>query len=227
MTGSYEMNVHAHPETGASLDDVLEVAVRCGFSGVLINNHSDCYDESILKSHISDKNSNLVVLSGVEIKENNPNKLRGRVQAYCNKTDVITVHGGDDNINRAALENPRVDVLCHPETANGSGINHVLARLAAKNKVAMEFSMHPIIHQRGGQRSKAITYMRRNLMLARKYRVMMTLTACPRSICDFRAARELVALASIIGMTKEEAVQALTVTPKTLIDKKNSHFGNL
>ena len=49
---------------------------------------------------------------------------------------LLIVHGGSETVNRAALENPRVDVLNHPAFDKSSGLNQVLAKAAAENGVA-------------------------------------------------------------------------------------------
>jgi len=50
------------------------------------------------------------------------------------------VHGGDEQINRAACTDDRVDLLMHPERGKRGGLNQVTAKIAEKNGVALGLS---------------------------------------------------------------------------------------
>ena len=79
------------------------------------------------------------ILQGVEIKAKNPDELRRMVDRFRDMADIIIVAGGELDINRAACENPKVDILSTPEKQRrDSGIDHVMAKLAAENKVAID-----------------------------------------------------------------------------------------
>ena len=78
----------------------------------------------------------------MEIQAKNPADLKKQVQKFRDNVDVILVHGGDLKINRAATEDPRIDILNHPYRSRyDGGINHVLAVKAAENKVSMEINL--------------------------------------------------------------------------------------
>ena len=63
----------------------------------------------------------------------------------------IIVHGGDEAINRSACEDDRIDILMHPQDSKTSGINHILAKLAADKNIAIGFDLSPIISNKGRQ----------------------------------------------------------------------------
>ena len=62
--------------------------------------------------------------------------------------------------------------------------------------------------------------MREILKLARKYKAPRILTSNAHSLYDLRAPREIIALASLFGMEREEATIALTVFPKSIVAKR-------
>lgn len=138
---------------------------------------------------------------------------------YRTEKDVIIVHGGTESINRAAVENPNVDVLNRPFTSKDSGINHVLAKAAAENNVALAFNVDILIKLKGGKRVYALSNFRRNLQLARKYDVPMLLTTDAVSLYDLRAPRDVIALAGLFGMTFEEGNVALSDVPVGIISR--------
>ena len=74
----------------------------------------------------------------LEIKSNNINEIRKSVSKFRNKALCISVVGGDLKVNRSSLENVKIDVLSRPYLKRyDSGLNHVLAKEALKNNVAV------------------------------------------------------------------------------------------
>ena len=214
----YDFNVHSQPESNTTISQLCEVAKRYGYCGLAITNHSDKF--TMDKNHFS---CDFEVIKGVEI-VSNPSDLKEKVRKLRPKVTILSVHGGNERINRMAVEDKRIDILCHPECENESGLNHVLARSAAKNDVAIEFDMGSIIHNRGKSRSKVLSSMSKNLRLARRYGAEMILTSNSFNIYDLRAPREMIALASLFGMTREEAVVAMSVTPQNIIKRNTSRL---
>ena len=210
----FDLNVHAYPETEVPAEELLRVAKRYGYTGIAITNHDDML--------ITDLKSNSAsYFSGIEIRSNSVADLKRKIRLYHGKVTVLAVHGGNDKINRAALEDPRVDVLAHPCGDKREGtLNHVLVRFAAKNGIAIEFNLNAIIQTRRGERARVLSKMRMNLKLVRKYKAPAILTSNARSIYDLRAPREMIALASLFGMGREEAATALSDSPQGILEKR-------
>jgi ribonuclease P/MRP protein subunit RPP1 len=190
------------------------MAEHLGFAGIAMTNHSnsDPVTRAVSRAGIE-------IFRGVEIVSSNTSKLHGLVGKFRRKVDVLAVHGGDEGINRAAVENPNVDVLLHPPTPKNSGLNHVLAKSASDNNVAIAFDMASLITLRGGRRVHALSHFRENLKLARKYDVPFLLTNNASFCYDLRAPREMMALATLFGMGRDEAVTALSETPAEIISR--------
>jgi len=213
MPNYFDLNVHAYPETDTPVGELLSVAKRYGYAGIAITNH----DEVVVQEQ---KESN-AVFYGVEIKANSVSDLKRKIKLHWGKVPLLAVHGGKDKINRAAVENPKVDILAHPCGEKGEGgLNHVLVRYAAENGVAIDFNMNAIIHSRRGERARTLGKMREILKLVRKYNAPVILTSHARSIYDLRAPREMIALAALFGMSKEEATGALCDIPRSVLEKR-------
>lgn len=221
MPNYFDLNVHAYPETetGSSVEELLRVARRYGYAGIAVTNHDELLKEELRLNSIA-------LYTGVEIRANSAVELKRKIKFYHGKTALLAVHGGNAKINRAAVEDSRVDILAHPcggarEDGDGDGVlNHVLVRYAAENSVAIDFNMNGIIYNRRGERARIIGKMRDNLRLLRKYKAPMILTSNARSVYDLRAPREMIALASLFGMTKVEATSALSDIPLDILERR-------
>lgn len=214
----YDFNVHTVPDGKDTVKDVMAFAKHLGFSGFAITNHSNV-EESYPEGSMQD---GVDAYKAVEIIVSNPSKLNGLVGKYRKNVDVVTVHGGNEEINRAAVETPAVDILAHPQTSKNGGINHVLAKSASNNNVAIEFNLDSIIKGRGGKRVHTLSFFSKNLELARKYNVPTILTSNAYNCFDLRAPEEMIALSKLFGMSREEAITSLSDIPESIITRNRN-----
>ena len=214
----YDFNLHAAPECENSPEEMAEIASGYGYAGIAITNHSPHQPQMPQTQQITD-HAGIRIYSGVEIVAKNPHHLMQMIRKHRAKACVLSVHGGNEKINRAAVESRDVDILAHPNER----LNHVLMRFASENRVAVEFNLDSIIKMRGRERVRALTVFRHNLTLARKYGAPMILTSNAQSIYDLRAPREMIALGTVFGMTEEEAVTALSTVPEEIIRRRSEN----
>ncbi|PXF61226.1 MAG: ribonuclease P protein component 3 [Candidatus Methanogaster sp.] len=212
----YDFSIHTAPECEGSPEAMAETAAGYGYAGIAITNHTPHHpQEPEMTDH-----PKIAVYSGIEIVAKNPHHLRQMIQRYRPRVSVLSVHGGNEKINRAAVESPAVDILSHPDER----LNHVLMRFASENRVAIEFNLDSIIRMRGRARVRALTNFRHNLKLARKYGAPMILASNAQSIYDLRAPREMIALGGVFGMTEDEAIAAISAVPEEILRRGSENW---
>jgi ribonuclease P/MRP protein subunit RPP1 len=214
----YDLCLHAYPEGASTISRLALLARNYGYSGIGISNHSDFF-ESVAEQYVP--SVGFKVIQGVEIYAKNGNELRKLVDRYRARSTVLAVHGGDEAVNRSACEDSRIDILLHPQDSKTSGINHILAKLAADKNIAIGFDMSPIISNKGGSRVRVLSNYRTNLALVKKYETPFVLTSGAMSIYDLRDVRSMIALTRLFGMGEADAVKGLSHYP-SLILKRNT-----
>lgn len=210
----YDLNVHAYPEGASSISSYMDTAKSYGYAGICISNHNDFFTDICRKYP---GKGDFKVYLGVEVVAVKANELRRLVDKYRRKVDVLTVHGGDESINRAACEDDRVDILAHPHEGKTSGINHIIAKLAADKFVAIQFDLAPIIANSGGSRVRVLSNYRTNLRLVKKYGAPFVISSYPISIYDLRDVRSVISLAGLFGMTEEDAIKGISSYPSEIL----------
>jgi ribonuclease P/MRP protein subunit RPP1 len=88
----------------------------------------------------------------------------------------IAFVGGDDSFNRRALEKLKIDYLVSPEAKTGfdtlkqrdSGLNHVTAKIAAKNKIGIVFDVGEISKLDGKDLAVRLEKIIQNIKIARR-----------------------------------------------------------
>jgi len=207
--------VYAHPDGESTVARQALSAAEYGFDGIVVRNHGDepaDYDaEAISEAYGID------VATGVEVRTTDRSKLGGYVGNHRSKRTIVAVHGGEPDINRAAVETPAVDVLAHPMAGDGD-FNHVLAKAAAENGVRVEFSFRNVLRESGGSRVRALQDLRKLRELVVDADAPFLVSAGPRSHLQFRAPRELRALGETIGFDPDQITAGLAEW-ETLVER--------
>lgn len=134
---------------------------------------------------------------------------------------LIYVQGGNLRVVRFAIEN-KVDAIISPEYGRkDSGLDHVLARLATSNDVAIGFSLSPLLRANSYERANILKFMMRNWRLVDKYKVPRFLTSSAESKWEVRSPKDLMSLGINIGMEIPQAKSSLSFYPERILKKKN------
>lgn len=209
----FESCLHSLPEGADSPSRLAMAARRLGYEGIIICNHTGF--ERFFRPDAVREVKGIKVAYGIEVVANNPRSIHSRVAAARMRFPFVAVHGGSEETNRAACENPEVDVLFHPDEGR-KFLGIPAAKAAQMNQVAIGFDLRPLIHLRGSSRSRWLEVVRRNLNLTRKFELSMTITTGSRSHMDLRAPKELRALAHIAGFESHETDEALMYPARVL-----------
>jgi len=222
VEGYYDLCIRYLPEDDPAMERLVSLAKHLGFKGAgitqAVNNKGPTPNSRPFNTYFD-------LANGIEIHEDNPAKLHSLLGRYARKVNFVIVRGSADKFNRSAVEATDVDILSLPFGIKDGGLDHVIAKSASDRGIALEFDVGSLIRYRGGKRVHMIAELEQRLMLARKFKVHIVLTSGAKLIHDMRGPRELIALASLFGMTKGEAIEAMTVTPAAILRKKRISDG--
>jgi ribonuclease P/MRP protein subunit RPP1 len=164
-------------------------------------------------------NGNFNVFPGIKIFPKNAEDLKKQIRNSRKKTNVLMAVGGDLKINRAACENIKLDILSRPYyKRRDCGINHVLAKEAARNDVAIELNVCDVLRARSPLRSKIMAHFQEIIKLQRKFKFPLIMGSGAVSIYDMRNPRDLIAFSQCFGLNKKEANLALSHNPRNIVD---------
>lgn len=80
-----------------------------------------------------------------------------------------------------------------------SGLNHIMAALAAKNEMTVAFSFSSILNSAGFRRAQIMGRMAQNLVLCRKYKVKTLFASFARHPLEMRSESDLRAFFGLLG----------------------------
>ena len=153
----------------------------------------------------------------LEIKSNNVNEIKKTARKFRNKSSCISVVGGNLKINRATVETVQIDVLSRPYLRRfDGGINHVLAKEAVKNNVAVELCFKDVLRSYLSHRSKVISNFKDIYTLYRKYDFPLILSTRAESVFDIRTTHDFIAFFKQTGLTASEIDKSFLIAQNIL-----------
>ena len=158
----------------------------------------------------------------LEIKSNNINEIRKIVNKFRNRASCISVVGGDLKVNRAVVENVKIDVLSRPYLKRfDSGLNHILAKEALYNNVAIELCFKDALRTYLSHRSKVISNFKDTYALYRKFDFPLVLSSRAESVFDIRTTQDFISFFKQTGMTDAEINKSFETAHDILEFNKN------
>jgi ribonuclease P/MRP protein subunit RPP1 len=140
------------------------------------------------------------IFSGILIRDTAVRDLISRIKRERNNKAVVSVQAGDNGFNRSVINLKGVHILRGLHSADKNAFDHVAAKMASDNRVAIDLDLSPLISGRGFTRQRAMHRYRDILVLERRFEFPITLSSHARSILDMRAVREIAGLCSLLGM---------------------------
>lgn len=149
------------------------------------------------------------IVSGINIQDASMRDVIARVKRVKDAGTVVSVSARDNGFNRAAISLNGVHMLRGIQAADKTAFDHVTAKIAADNNVAIDIDLSVLVAARGITRQRAIHRYRDVLILEQKFEFPVSLSSYARSYLDLRAVREITGLCSLIGMDMEDVKRAL------------------
>ena len=218
----YDLHLKSNLSDGEnSVEDMIRFAEKLGYSGIIICDNFESKEKLIeLANSIKQVETELEVYPGAFINADSVNVLKEKISKSREKAVIVVVAGGDYEINRAACEDPRVDILAHPEQGRiDSGLDDVCMEAAAHNNVTIQINFREVLYSFRKQRSYTLNHVSKNIELAEHFRTPVIICSGAQSIWDMRAPRELVSVANVLGLDIGKAFLGVTSIPQQIIEE--------
>ena len=212
---------------GSSLENNVKLARQAseyGWEHINFSyNQNDFKDALNLSDELKDSLKDIITFNyTLEIKSTNINEIRKAVNKFRNDSLCISVIGGDLKVNRVVLENVKIDVLSRPYLKRyDSGLNHILAKEALKNNVAIELCFEDILKSYLAPRAKIISNFRDIYTLYRKFDFPLILSSRAESIFDVKTTQDFVSVFKQTGLSEDEIISAFKTSKDILEFNKN------
>jgi ribonuclease P/MRP protein subunit RPP1 len=168
------------------------------------------FDGLVAAATASGEFAGIEVCSGILIERTATKDIINRVRREKNTKTVLSVQAGDNAFNRAMISLKGVHIIRGIQLADKTAFDHVAAKMAADNQVAIDIDLSPLVSGRGISRQRAIHRYRDVLVLERRFEFPITISSHARSILEMRAVREIAGLCTLLDMEISDIEMALS-----------------
>ena len=199
---------------GDSLGNNVKMAIQAsdyGWEHINFSyNQNDFKNALTLRDELNDSLDGIIDFDfTLEIKSTNVNEIRKHVNNFRSRASCISVIGGDLKVNRAVLENIKIDVLSRPYLNRfDSGINQVLAKEAVRNNVAIELCFKDVLRTYLSPRAKVISNFRDIFALYRKFDFPLILSSRAESVFDIRTTHDFCEVFKQVGLDEDDIARS-------------------
>lgn len=219
----YDMHIHSAFSGGqSSLEELASRAKLLGFSGICFSEYFKNKNEiQKLKEKILQVKKSIGINIFLGFEARNSHELDKLIKIR-KEFDVLLVRGYDLELNKMAVNCSEVDILTHPElNRKDSGFNHIMAKEAARNNVAIEVNFRNILLSSKATRSLILHHIIKNIKLCKKFKVPIIINSGAISHWQLRDPKILISMGKLLGLELNEAKIAITKTPAMIIKQIN------
>ncbi|MEM0243556.1 MAG: RNase P subunit p30 family protein [Candidatus Aenigmatarchaeota archaeon] len=217
----YDLHVHSTFSGGEStLEEIVKTAKELGYKGIgFISYLLKKEEENILIAEIKRVSSqfNFEIFFGYEATNR---KEVFHLLKRRKEIDLILVRGGKIEMNRVAVENRGIDILTHPDfERKDCGVNHVIAKFAKENEVAIEINFREVLNSEKVKRSQVLKNHNQIINLYKKFKFPLTISSGSLSHWQIKDPKVLISYLVTLGLEIHEAKKILKEYPKKIIER--------
>jgi len=223
MTKYYDLHVHTNQSSGEnSVAEMAQTAEKFGWDGIAVCDHfQDMTKFKQQQNAIKEarKFSGIEIFSGTELQPKNQNELGRLVSKIREQVQILVAHGGDYNINRAACQNSKVDILAHPELGRTDcGLDEFCLAQARENNVAIQVNFREILEGYRKPRVFILSHIAENIRLAHEMKAPIVTCSAAQSAWNIRDPRALASIANVLGMELGDAINTVSEIPEKIVE---------
>jgi ribonuclease P/MRP protein subunit RPP1 len=215
----YDLHLHSEFSEGkSSVEDFAKRAKVLGFKGICFAvYYKDKKRVDRLKKRAAEVSKKIGIAIFIGLEATTLEELKKLINIRRDY-DILLTRGTNLNLNRKAIQTKEVDILTHPEyKRKDSGLNHVMAKLAAKNRVAIEINFREILLSSKNTRSRIMHHIQKNVKLCKKYKTLIIVSSGAVSHWQMKDPKVLMSMGCLLGLELNEARDALSKTPENMI----------
>ena len=224
----YDFHVRSDFSEGeSSVQDFASRAKLLGYKGICITEYFQSKEQmEELKKKCKEISEKIGIEIFVGFQARNTKEL-SKLISLRREYDVLLVKGGDLELNRKAVETPEVDILLHPEfERRDPGFNHIMAKLAKENNVAVEVNFREILLSSKNTRSHIIHNISENVKLCKKFHVPIAICSGAVSHLQMKDPKVLISMVALLGLDLKEAKKSLSEVPENITKMSKERQNN-
>ncbi|MCL2477286.1 RNase P subunit p30 family protein [Candidatus Bathycorpusculum sp.] len=215
-----DLHLRANPKDPQTTQRLIERAACFGYHAISIPLSAQFEDNQLNLLRAACNQAGLDFISRVDFKPRNTEDLMRFLRKNRRRLEIICIICDDKEIARQAAKDRRVDLLNFPSLDyHKRFFDRAEAELASAGLAALEVDIRPLLILEGPARVRLLSNLRREVALAQEFKVPLLVSSGASESHLMRMPKDLACLCYLFGLNQPQALDALSTTPNTLIER--------
>ena len=221
-----DLHLKVNPQDAQATQCIIEKAAKFGYQKIGIPFSGQFEDAQISNLKATCAKMGLDFVVRADFKPRNQEDLMRFLRKYRRKLEIICVICDDKEIARSAAKDHRVDLISFPSLDYYKRFfDRAEAELANCSQTALEVDLKSLLVLEGPPRARLLSSLRREVALAKEFKVPVVLSSGAGEEQFMRMPRDLATLAYLFGMSETEALDAVSTVPQGIVEANRLKLG--
>lgn len=221
-----DLHLRVDPKETQATQQIIEKAAKFGYSNISIAFSRQIDESQISNLKATCKQTGLDFVVRADFKPRNQEDLMRFLRKFRRKLEVICIICEDKEIARSAAKDNRVDLINFPNLDyHRRFFDRAEAELASCSQTALEIDVKSLLVLEGPPRVRLLSSLRREVALAKEFKVPVVLSSGVGEARFLRMPRDLASLAYLFGLNEVEALDAVSVNPLRIVRANREKIG--
>jgi len=228
MTRAFsDLHLRVNPKDQQATRKIIIKAARFRYTQISIPFTSNLNEEELTKLKATCTESGLDFVSRADFRPRSENELTHFLRKFRRRFEVICVICDSKEVARQAAKDRRVDLLSFPSLDHHKRFfDRAEAELASCSLAALEVDIKPLLILEGPPRVRLLTSLRREVALAREFKVPTVVSSGVAEERLMRLPRDLASLTFLFGLDEAQALEATSTNPAAIVARNREKLSN-
>jgi len=230
MTRAFvDLHLRVNPKDQQATQRLISKASKFGYSQISIPFTLKLNEEELTQLKAACTEAGLDFVSRADFHPRSEDDLTHFLRKFRRRFEVICIICDNKEVARQAAKDRRVDLLNFPSLDyHKRFFDRAEAELASCNLAALEVDVKPLLILEGPPRVRLLTSLRREVAIAREFRVPIVVSSGVSEERLMRLPRDMASIAFLFGLDEAQALDATSTNPAAIVarnrEKLSSRF---
>jgi ribonuclease P/MRP protein subunit RPP1 len=222
-----DLHLRVNVKDPASASRIINKAATLGYRLIAAPFPPETSKDETAKLQRICSEAKIDVATRIDIKPRTSNELTHQLRRLRRKFEIICILCETKEVARQAAKDHRVDLLNFPSLDfRQRFFDRAEAELAHNSLAALEIDIKPLLVLEGPARIRLLSSLRREIAIARGFRVPIVVSSGVTNEMLLRKPRELAALTSLLGLNEAFALEAVSQNPMAIVKRNREKLSS-
>ncbi|HML02558.1 MAG TPA: RNase P subunit p30 family protein [Candidatus Bathyarchaeia archaeon] len=227
MKKFYDLHLSVPLDNSDLTEKMIRKAKTLGYAGLGVSFSPSVLGETLSRLRQLCKYVDIDLVTRVDLEPNSSKELLLQLRRCRRRFELISIACWHKPVARQAAKDRRVDLIYFSSLDfRRRFFDSAEAELSANALAALEIDMSPLLLTTSYERIRLLSYLRREVALAKKFSIPVILSSGVSSEFFMRGPRDLAALAYLFDVPSDVALKYLSENPLKIVTRNRTKLSS-